>query len=234
MAINSHAYGQLVTSSVLFTDPNNSDAPYDPTTVTLVVTEPNGTKTAYVNGADSEVVKDSTGNYHSDISGSSDGRWYAGWYGTGTGQAAAEDSWIIEGSNTIVLSGIHAKKVPGSRIVRVSSRVDSSEAEIDKNIRMKAGEQYAWLIDLSDTQLSAQDVIDGMSAPTVTGGESANLTISASEGTGWGVNPPGDGVLIYPVVASGALTTDEIFVNVTIAPEDGDVFKVQIPVEVFE
>jgi hypothetical protein len=197
-----------------------------------VVTEPNGTKTAYVNGADSEVVKDSTGNYHSDISGSSDGRWYSGWYGTGTGQAAAEDSWIIEGSNTTILSGIYAKEIPASRTLVLSGRRDPTEAEISGPIRMKPGEQYAWRIDFANTQLSRKDLINGMSAPVVGGDESANCTINASEGTGWGVAADGQAVLVELAIDAEATSDDEIYITITVEPEPGDVFIQRVPVDV--
>lgn len=82
--------GDVVRISTAFTQ---SSVAIDPTTVSLVVREPDGTTTTY-SYAGATVTKDSTGNYHKDltISGSA-GIYRYRWTSTGTG-AASEESWF--------------------------------------------------------------------------------------------------------------------------------------------
>lgn len=71
----------------------------DPTTVTFKYEDAGGTETSYVYNTDDELVKDSTGIYHVDVSaGSPVGIWYYRFESTGTGQAAAESSFLVEDS----------------------------------------------------------------------------------------------------------------------------------------
>jgi hypothetical protein len=74
--------GQLVRLAAAFTD--EDDVAVDPTTVTVTITNPSGTDTAYVYGTDAEVVKDSIGNYHVDYEVDENGLWTHRWVSTGT------------------------------------------------------------------------------------------------------------------------------------------------------
>ena len=56
----------------------------DPTTVTFVMRAPDGTTTTYVYGTDSELVKDSVGNYHVDWTIAQELRHHYEFNGTGT------------------------------------------------------------------------------------------------------------------------------------------------------
>jgi len=58
--------------SVAFADYAEQAA--DPTTITFKCTKPDGTIDTYVYGADAELEKDSTGNYHVDYSITQQGR----------------------------------------------------------------------------------------------------------------------------------------------------------------
>lgn len=64
MTTAAYDIGDLRRLSVAFKDINGAAA--DPTTVTFRMRKPDGTVTTYVFGTDSELVKDSVGNYHVD------------------------------------------------------------------------------------------------------------------------------------------------------------------------
>lgn len=80
--------GDLVRADVTFT--NSAGNVADPTTVSVIYTSPSGTTTTKTYITDSEVVKDSTGKYHIDITIDEAGMWYYRWEGTGTLVAAVE------------------------------------------------------------------------------------------------------------------------------------------------
>ena len=92
MALN---VGDLIRLSGAFTNPNDSDAPIDPTAVFVSRKEPGGTVTIKQHVTDPEVIKDSTGNYHIDIDITAEGLWHYRWYSTGTAQAAEESTFVI-------------------------------------------------------------------------------------------------------------------------------------------
>jgi len=73
--------------SAAFTVAANSPTATDPTTLTFKMREPDGTITSYVKDTDSELVADSTGNFHVDWPIAQVGKHYYRWVGTG---AAAE------------------------------------------------------------------------------------------------------------------------------------------------
>ncbi len=94
MPFSSYDSGDLVVISAAFTDRNS--AALDPSTVTFKIKDPNNLDTTYVYGTDAEVVKDSVGNYHIDISAAIVGRYYYRYESTGTGQAAEEGSFEVK------------------------------------------------------------------------------------------------------------------------------------------
>ena len=90
-----------------------------------------------------------------------------------------------------------------------------------------------WLISLERTQLALGDVIDGASAPTVGGAEAANCTVDSTEGVGWAIYAIGGmGVVVVPTLSGDAEADDEIWIDLVIAPDAGDVFTVRATVEV--
>lgn len=131
---------------------------------------------------------------------------------------------------------VSLRKIPGSRTIQVGTRRDSNEATITPSkIRMKAGEKYPWKLNFARTQLTLGQLMEGLSQPTVTGANAANCTIGTTEGLDWGVHAiDGEGVAIVPSINANALTTDVITINVEVEPDEGDTFKVSIPVEVFQ
>lgn len=75
---------------------NPAGTAFDPSSVRFKFKNPSGTETAYVYGTDAELVKDSTGNYHVDIDADKPGRWVWKFFSTGSGQAAAAGSFMVE------------------------------------------------------------------------------------------------------------------------------------------
>ena len=90
---NVYDKGDLVRCSGAFTDAAGDAC--DPTGVVFKFQDPSGNETTYTYGTDSELVKDSVGNYHVDVDTDEVGYWYYRFEGTGTGQAAGEASFIV-------------------------------------------------------------------------------------------------------------------------------------------
>ena len=93
---NNYDLGDKVKVSATFTDPDDSEAAYDPSVVKVSHKDPSGNVTTWTYGTDSEVVKDSTGNYHALIDADEAGTWYYRWFSTGTGQAAEEQQFRVK------------------------------------------------------------------------------------------------------------------------------------------
>lgn len=88
MTVNTYDIGDLVKISATFTDENGTAT--DPTTLEAAFKSPSGTISTFTYGTDPEVVRDSAGVYHLDISITESGRYDYRWSSTGTGQAAEE------------------------------------------------------------------------------------------------------------------------------------------------
>ncbi len=93
---NTYDLGDLV--RVTGTFKNAAGAAIDPGTVAFKLRAPAGTVTSYVYGADSALVRDALGAFHVDVSAVASGTWHYRWESTGTGQAAEEGSFVVEGS----------------------------------------------------------------------------------------------------------------------------------------
>jgi hypothetical protein len=91
--MNLYQVGDLVRISAVFRD--IAGALVDPSTVSLKVTKPSGTQNTYT-FALSQVIKDSTGNYHYDASADAAGLWRYTWSSTGSGQAAENGEFRVE------------------------------------------------------------------------------------------------------------------------------------------
>lgn len=85
---NVYDVGDLVRISAVFT--NKDDEPTNPTVTTFKITDPLGNTTTYVYGVGADIVRDSTGHFHVDISVDQVKTWYYRWEGTGALQAAEE------------------------------------------------------------------------------------------------------------------------------------------------
>jgi hypothetical protein len=94
-----HAIGQQVQSAASFK--NSAGTATDPTTVTCMVREPDGTETSYVNGTDVECVKDSTGEYHLIVALNAAGSWKVRWKGVAVVDAAAEHEILADPSTFV-------------------------------------------------------------------------------------------------------------------------------------
>jgi len=101
MAHNKYDIGDLVRLRGSFTDVD--DNPADPTIVTLEIRSPADTLYTY----DSEITKDSTGEYHYDFDTSvadnetESGTWHYRYFGDGLNQAAGENSFILRYSSVL-------------------------------------------------------------------------------------------------------------------------------------
>ena len=89
--------GTTVRVSIVFR--NFAGTVADPSTVTFVTEGPGiSGEVAYVNGVDSELVKDSTGNYHFDFPLTAEGNYGWRWVGTGAVAVAKEGRIKVAGS----------------------------------------------------------------------------------------------------------------------------------------
>lgn len=75
-------------------------SPVDPTTITLIVTDPAGTSNSYT-FAGGTVTRNGTGDYQKDVSCTStvDGLWTAVWIGTGAASDVVESRWTTFDTN---------------------------------------------------------------------------------------------------------------------------------------
>lgn len=89
--------GNVIRAAAVFR--NIANVLIDPTEVRFQVKDPAGVVTEYVYGTNVQLVKDSVGNYHSDVTGNKTGRWSYRFYSTGSGEAAAESQFVIRSSN---------------------------------------------------------------------------------------------------------------------------------------
>lgn len=85
--MNYYDMGDLIRLSLVFT--NAAGAATDPTTVSLKVRTPDGVESTYTY-ANGDITKDSTGNYHYDLSATKAGVHTC--YATGTGTVQAGSS----------------------------------------------------------------------------------------------------------------------------------------------
>jgi hypothetical protein len=91
---NSYDTGDLIVLKAVFTD--RLAALIDPSTVAFRIKTPSNIVTMYTFGTDAELIKDSVGNYHIDISVMESGDWYYRFESTGTGQAAEEGQFRVK------------------------------------------------------------------------------------------------------------------------------------------
>lgn len=88
---SSYDIGDLVRVSGAFT--TAAGVAQDPSVVKCSVRTPAAVVTTYTYGTDAALVKDSTGNYHVDVSAAAIGWYYYRWFSTGTGQAG-DEGWF--------------------------------------------------------------------------------------------------------------------------------------------
>ena len=96
MSVQNHwAVGNLVRVAGVIKDA--SQVLIDPTTVRFKFKRPDtGAVTSYLYLTDAQVVRDSQGNYHVDVSADAAGEWPYRYESTGTGQAAQEGSFFAD------------------------------------------------------------------------------------------------------------------------------------------
>jgi len=96
MAVNKYLRGRVirVSAEVL----NDAGAAVNPSAMSLIVKEPDGTETTYIYGTDAEVIRPSTGNFYADITGASAGRYYYRWESTDPDGAAEGEFQVTQGA----------------------------------------------------------------------------------------------------------------------------------------
>lgn len=77
----SYDIGNKIRITGTFTDPLDSDAAVDPSSVYCSVKTPAEVKTDYQYGVDAEITKSGTGVYYLDLPLDEDGYWYVRWWG---------------------------------------------------------------------------------------------------------------------------------------------------------
>lgn len=78
---------------------NSAGTDVDPSTVTCTTMAPTGTEATYTYGTDSELTKQSTGDYTLRITATTPGRWRYRWLTTGSGTTVAlEGSFVVQAS----------------------------------------------------------------------------------------------------------------------------------------
>lgn len=94
--MNTYDKGDLVRLTATFSD-NESEA-VDPDTVVCKVKDPTGSVSIYTYNADEELVRDSAGTFHLDVSVDFPGEYFYRFHSTGNGQAASESSFKVSSS----------------------------------------------------------------------------------------------------------------------------------------
>lgn len=91
--MNTYDVGDKVRIACKFTDVD--DVETNPTVTVFKFTDPSGNTITYTYDTDDELERDSTGNFHVDITIDEPGTWYYRWIGTGTVVAAEEGSFYV-------------------------------------------------------------------------------------------------------------------------------------------
>jgi len=87
--------GNPIRLRAVWTDPNNANAPIDPTTVTVKYADPTGTITTVIYPS-APIVKESTGIYHIDVLVTVSGKWTYDWIGSGAvAPSRAEKEFVV-------------------------------------------------------------------------------------------------------------------------------------------
>lgn len=94
------APGQPIRLTSVFRDSTTGQY-QDPATLQFILRQPCGDDVTYTYGTDAALVKDSTGNFHIDVTPDGPGRWHFRWLATGSGAAATEDFFVVQKSRFV-------------------------------------------------------------------------------------------------------------------------------------
>lgn len=92
MTINAYDRGDVVRCTGTFA---TSGSNTNPAAVMFKVMSPSGDVTTYTYGTDAQLVRDSTGVYHVDVSADELGTYAYRFWSTGSGQAASEGQFSV-------------------------------------------------------------------------------------------------------------------------------------------
>ena len=93
--MNVYDIGDVVRLSNAMTVTSTGSA-VDPGALTVTVQTPAGVQTTYTYGTDAELVKDSTGNYHCDVTATSAGKWRFRWTSTLSAVGSEEGVFLVK------------------------------------------------------------------------------------------------------------------------------------------
>src|SRR6266540_5929205 len=106
MAIEHLDIGDRKPLTATFT--NAAGTATDPTTTTFKIQKPDGTVTIYVYGVDTQLVRDSVGNFHVDYTFDTAGLWHYRFEGTGA-VTATQDGTVIVDPSPFYASGLSTR-----------------------------------------------------------------------------------------------------------------------------
>jgi len=117
--VDHYDIGDLARCSAAFT--TLAGVAIDPTVLVFRFKNPAGTTTTYTYGTGPQVVKDSTGNYHVDLSTATAGLWLYWFEATGTAQAVEEGSFYVDAkagaTSTALITVAEYEKLVNEEIV---------------------------------------------------------------------------------------------------------------------
>lgn len=93
------AYDVNDAERVTFTYRNTAGTLANPTATTATITTPAGVATTYTYGVDGQLVRDSTGVFHIDVTFNAAGTWTVEGYGTGAVAAASSQTFVVGVTN---------------------------------------------------------------------------------------------------------------------------------------
>ncbi len=114
--------------------------------------------------------------------------------------------------------------IPSNRILQVKSR-DGGVFGVVGALRMAPGETLAWALEFKGTQLPSGMNLSGMSAPDPTGDDDTLLTVED-------YSADGTQAKFLLALDETADSESDIGLDVTTAPQSGEVFKVSLTVTV--
>ena len=113
-----------------------SGTPTDPSTVSLVVTDPQGNQVTYAYGGSGTITRTSAGIYTLNVSSTIDGLWSYVWIGTGTASDVVAGTWTV------------APETPGhwyTSVAELKSRVGITDTADDFECTLAVQAAAAWV-----------------------------------------------------------------------------------------
>jgi len=116
----------------------------DPAAVNVTITTPAGVVTTKVYLVDIDLIRDSAGHYHVDISLTAAGVWTYRWFSTGVGQGAATCTFVVEPTVKTGCLGRYATASQYAKFAGIDLTVENGPT-IDAFLEIAAGDIHAVL-----------------------------------------------------------------------------------------